>query len=165
MANGETTPDGLAHAQPRSRCRVQTTGAVRRPDGAPTDPTLVLDPWRDAVSDVLPRWADGPDRFGHLVILFSLNRASRRRLPGFARAAEDRLGAPRVGFVATRAPRRDGNRLVVTGIVAWDGDPILDINGDVSRDGGRPDTMGPPWLDDPWAGHDATRGEPPGAVG
>jgi len=182
MAHGETRSDQPALERPRSWYRVQAIGTVGRATGAPADATAFLDPWQEAVLDMLPRWVDGIDGldgFSHLLVLFYLDRATRRRASGAPRAAEDRPGAPPVGFFATRTPRRpnpigiacprllrrDGNRLVVTGIDAWDGTPILDLKGYFPRDEGRPDATVPQWLDDLWERHDAERGAPPEAVG
>jgi tRNA (Thr-GGU) A37 N-methylase len=53
--------------------------------------------------------------------------------------------------------RRDGNRLVVSGIDAWDGTPILDLKGYAPRDELRPEATVPEWLTDLWASHDAQR--------
>lgn len=163
---GETTA--------RSWFRAQAIGWVRRP-GGPHDPGAFLDPWKECQLEILPRWEDGLvgiDDFSHLVVLFYLDRADRRRAPGTRRAAEDAAGLPAVGFFATRTPkrpnpigiacprllRRDGNVLTVTGIDAWDGTPILDIKGYFPRDEGRPDATVPDWLETLWAGHDRDRG-------
>ena len=89
--------------------------------------------------------------------------------------AEGQPALPPVGLVATRTPRRpnpiglacpallrrSGNLLVVSGIDAWDGTPILDVKGYGPRDEGRPDASVPPWLDALWRRHDAERGAPP----
>jgi tRNA (Thr-GGU) A37 N-methylase len=106
------------------------------------------------------------------VVLFYLDRATRRRAVGRRRAAEDAAAAPPVGFFATRTPKRpnpigiacprllrlDGNRLVVAGIDAWEGTPILDVKGYFPRDEGRPEAEVPDWLTALWARHDAERG-------
>ncbi len=156
--------------------RVQAIGTVRRPEGGgPTAPDEFYDPSQETVLDILPRWAAGLlglEGFSHLVVLFYLDRAPRRRAAGAPRPAEDRSGADPVGFFATRTPRRpnpigiacprllrrEGNRLVVAGIDAWDGTPIIDIKGCFPRDEGRPDATIPPWLEDLWAQHDADPG-------
>ena len=154
--------------------RVQAIGWVRRPEGH-TDPEQFLDPWAESVLEVLPKWEDGLagiEDFSHLVVLFYLDRADRRRSSGTPRAAEDASGLPPVGFFSTRTPkrpspigiacprliRREGNRLTVAGIDAWDGTPIIDIKGYYPRDEGRPDATIPAWLEDLWSQHDADRG-------
>ena len=156
--------------------RVQAIGTVRRPGGTP-DPVAFYDPWEETVLEVIPWWTaglDGLEGFSHLVVVFYLDRASRRRTAGRPRAVEDHPAAPPVGFFATRTPRRpnpiglacprllrrEGNRLLVRGIDAWDGTPILDIKGYFPRDELRPDAAVPSWLTALWAAHDAERGAP-----
>jgi tRNA-Thr(GGU) m(6)t(6)A37 methyltransferase TsaA len=160
--------------KPRRWFRVQAIGTVRRPEQE-TAPGEFLDPWAESVLEIEPHWAGGLagiEGFSHLVVLFHLDRAPRRRSVGTPRAAEDAAGASRVGFFATRTPkrpnpigiacprllRREGNRLVVAGIDAWDGTPILDLKGYYPRDEDRPDATVPDWLTALWAGHDAERG-------
>lgn len=154
--------------------RTQAIGWVRRPEGT-TDPGEFLDPWAESVLEISPRWADGLagiEEFSHLVVLFYLDRARRRRAVGNRRAAEDAAGLPPVGFFATRTParpnpigiacpkllRREGNRLIVAGIDAWDATPILDIKGYYPRDENRPDATVPEWLSALWHRHDQERG-------
>ncbi len=153
--------------------RVQAIGWVRRPEGQ-HDPGAFVDPWEECVLEMLPRWEEGLagiEGFSHLVVLFYLDRAERRRAAGTVRAAEDAAGLQPVGFFSTRTPKRpnpigiacprllgrDGNRLTVTGIDAWDGTPILDIKGYFPRDEGRPDATVPDWLSALWARHDRER--------
>ena len=154
--------------------RVQAIGVVHRPERE-TAPGEFLDPWAESVLEIEPRWAgglDGLEGFSHLVVLFYLDRATRRRAVGRPRAAEDATGAPRVGFFATRTPkrpnpigiacprllRRDGTCLVVAGIDARDGTPILDIKGYFPRDEDRPEATAPDRLSALWPRHDAERG-------
>ena len=156
--------------------RVQSIGTIRR-DGVDPDPEAFYDPWVETVIEIDERWVAGLvglDGFSHLVVLFYLDRAQRRRASGKLRAAEDREDAQRVGFFATRTPkrpnpigiacprllRRDGNRLVVTGIDAWPGTPVLDVKGYYPRDELRPDATVPDWLTDLNARHDAERAKP-----
>lgn len=155
--------------------RAQSIGTVRRPGGTPTAPSEFYDPWAETTLEIAPRWADGLagiEEFSHLVVLFWLDRARRRSVAGPVAAAEGRPGGRPVGFFATRTPcrpnplgiacprlfRRDGNRLVVAAIDAWDGTPILDVKGYYLRDESRPDASVPDWLRGLWAGHDAERG-------
>ncbi len=51
-----------------------------------------------------------------------------------------------------------GNRLVDSGIDAWDGTPIIDIKGYYPRDDMRPDARVPHWLETLWRLHDEERG-------
>lgn len=151
--------------------RVQAIGTVRREDAAETAPGEFYDPWREAVIEIDARWApglQGIEGFSHLVVLFYLDRATRRRSAGVPRGAEQRPDLPPVGFFATRTPkrpnpfgiacprllRREGNRLIVVGIDAWDGSPVLDLKGYSPRDELRADATVPDWLERLWAIHD-----------
>ncbi|MDQ3044805.1 MAG: TrmO family methyltransferase [Chloroflexota bacterium] len=95
-------------------------------------------------------------------------------MAGPLRQPENRANLPAIGFFSTRTPRRpnpigiscprllrrEGNRLTVTGIDAWDGTPILDLKGYFPRDENRPDATIPDWLEMLWAHHDEERGRP-----
>lgn len=154
--------------------RVQQIGTVRREEGPPPDPAAFYDPFAETVLEILPRWEaglDGLEGFSHLVVLFWLDRATRLRTAA-PRPAEGRDGLPPVGVFATRSPRRpnpigiacprllrrDGRRLVVCGIDAWDGTPILDLKGYYPRDESRPEATVPVWLSALSRIHDAERG-------
>lgn len=167
----------LDRIPPRRWFRVQSIGTVIRP-GQPADPAAFIDPWQEVTLVIDERWADGLaelEGFSHLVVIFYLDRATRRRSSGPRRAAEDQTGALPVGFFSTRTPKRpnpigmscprllrhDGCRLVVTGIDAWDGTPILDIKGYYPRDETRVDATVPDWLAQLWASHDRDRGPRP----
>jgi tRNA (adenine37-N6)-methyltransferase len=153
------------------RFRVQSIGTVRRPGTAETGPGEFFDPWQESILEIDSRWAaglDGLEEFSHLVVLFYLDRMPRRRTAGTPRKPEDHPDTPEVGFFATRTPkrpnpigiacprliRREGNRLVVAGIDAWDGTPILDVKGYYLRDELRPDATAPDWLLRLWSRHD-----------
>ncbi len=154
--------------------RVQAIGTVRRTDTSGSAPGDYVDPWREAVLEIDPRWEPGLEEiegFSHLVVVFYLDRAKRRRSAGSPRPPEHDPDFPPVGFFATRTPerpnpigiscprlvRRDGNRLIVTGIDAWDGTPILDLKGYYPRDEMRPDATVPAWLERLWQRHDQER--------
>ncbi len=157
------------------RFTVRPIGWVRRPV-LPPDPApgAFFDPEPEAVLDILPRWAaglEGIEDFSHLLVVFWLDRAERpRRLAGPMRP-EGRDGMPPVGLFATRSPRRpnpigiatprllrrEGNRLIVSGIDAWGGTPIVDIKGYYPRDDMRPDARVPGWLEALWRLHDGER--------
>ena len=64
-----------------------------------------------------------------------------------------------------RLPRCEGNRLLVTGIDAWDGIPSLDLEGYSPRDELRPDAVVPDRLRALWSAHDAWRGTADGGHG
>jgi tRNA-Thr(GGU) m(6)t(6)A37 methyltransferase TsaA len=153
------------------RFRVQSIGTVRRSGTGETEPGEFFDPWQESILEIDPRWAaglDGLEDFSHLVVLFYLDRISRRRTAGSPRKPEDHPETKPVGFFATRTPkrpnpigiacprliRREGNRLIVAGIDAWDGTPILDVKGYYLRDELRPDATAPDWLQRLWSSHD-----------
>jgi tRNA-Thr(GGU) m(6)t(6)A37 methyltransferase TsaA len=155
--------------------RMRPIGYLERPGVIEVDPEVFYDPAAESVLAIDERWADGLigiDSYSHLVVLFALDRAKRRRSVGVARPAEGREGAEPVGFFATRTPkrpnpigiacprllRRDGNRLTVTGIDAWPGTPILDVKGYTARDELRPEATMPNWLLALWEKHDEERG-------
>jgi tRNA-Thr(GGU) m(6)t(6)A37 methyltransferase TsaA len=152
--------------------RVQQIGVVHRADQA--GPDEFLDPAAESVIRVDPRWEAGLagiEEFSHLVILFQLDRAERRRSAGEPMRPEGREDLPPVGFFATRTPRRpnpigigcprliqrDGRDLHVTGLDAWDGTPVLDLKGYYPRDEQRSDATVPEWLTTLWQQHDAER--------
>lgn len=155
--------------------RVQSIGYVRRPGSGETAPDEFFDPWQESILEIDRRWDDGLtgiEEFSHLVVLFYLDRAQRRRTAGEPRQAEDAAGLVPVGFFSTRTPkrpnpigiacprllRRDRNRLFVAGIDAWDGTPIIDIKGYYPRDEQRADATVPGWLELLWSRHDVERG-------
>lgn len=155
--------------------RTQSIGYVRRPGTGETTRNEFFDPWQESILEVDDRWADGLigiEEFSHLVVLFYLDRAQRRRTAGVPRQAEDAHGLTPVGFFSTRTPkrpnpigiacpqliRREDRRLFVRGIDAWDGTPILDIKGYYPRDENRPDAAVPSWLELLWSRHDEERG-------
>lgn len=166
--------------------RVQEIGSIRRSD--PADEGSWFDPARPAIIRIDPRWEGGLlgiEEFSHVLVLFYLDRAKRRRTVGAPVHPEGRMEEPAVGFFATRTPRRpnpigisyprlirrDGCDLHVSGIDAWDGTPVIDLKGYYPRDELRPDATVPAWLTELWRRHDAERGavaqEPtdPGAFG
>lgn len=166
---------GATMANDKRWFRVQAIGTVRRPGTGETRRDEFFDPWQESILEIDERWVDGLigiEEFSHLVVLFYLDRAERRRTAGEPRQAEDVHGLTPVGFFSTRTPkrpnpigiacpkleRREGNRLIVHGIDAWDGTPILDIKGYYPRDEQRPDATVPGWLELLWSRHDEERG-------
>jgi tRNA-Thr(GGU) m(6)t(6)A37 methyltransferase TsaA len=162
-------------ATPRRSFRMSPIGTVERPGAAEPAPDEFYDPAAETLLVIDKRWEDGLvgiEGFSHLVVLFAFDRAERRRVAGAPRPAEGRERGEPVGFFATRTPkrpnpigmscprllRRQGNCLVVTGIDAWPGTPILDLKGYSPRDELRPDATVPRWLLDLWRLHDTERG-------
>lgn len=156
--------------------RAVPIGFIRRSDGiSETSQESFLDPAVPSEIVIDDHWsADlaGIEEFSHLVVLFWFDRAERRRQPGKLLRPEGRADMPEIGFFATRTPRRpnpimiccprllgrDGNRLLVTGLDAWDGTPVLDVKGYLPRDEQRPDATIPDWQTRLNAIHAAERG-------
>jgi formylmethanofuran dehydrogenase subunit E len=94
---------------------------------------------RESVIEVFPAYAEGlhdVELHSHLIVLYWLDRSDRATLkatpPGtgkehgvFATRSPDRPNP--IGFAVADLIRRDGNRLVVRGLDALDGTPLLDL--------------------------------------
>jgi tRNA (adenine37-N6)-methyltransferase len=94
---------------------------------------------RESVIEVFPAFAGGlqdVELHPHLIVLYWLDRSDRDALkatpPGtgkehgvFATRSPDRPNP--IGFAVANLIRRDGNRLVVRGLDALNGTPLLDI--------------------------------------
>jgi tRNA-Thr(GGU) m(6)t(6)A37 methyltransferase TsaA len=153
--------------------RVQSIGSIHRSDHP--DPEAFLDPAKPSTIRIEPPWEaglTGIEQFSHLVVLFYLDRARRRRTTDAPVHLRGRDGGQAVGFFGTRTPRRpnpigvacprlirrEGPELHVTGLDAWDGTPVIDLKGYYPRDEMRPDATVPDWLTALWLRHDAERG-------
>jgi tRNA-Thr(GGU) m(6)t(6)A37 methyltransferase TsaA len=130
---------------------------------------------RQAEIQVDSCWVDaleGLDGFSHIWVLWWLDRfdtppASPKVHP------EGRQDVPAVGLFATRSPRRPnplaitavrlrechGSRLVVEGLDACEGSPVLDIKPYLRRGDQIDDVQSPEWLERLWRIHDAERDE------
>lgn len=154
--------------------RVQSIGTILRPDNPGGVAGAFFDPSQRCIVEIDERWQDGLlgiEDYSHLVVLFFLDRATRRRSAGKPGGAQGNDALPPVGFFATRTPKRpnpigiscprlidrDGRRLTVEGLDAWHGTPVLDIKGYSPRDELRADWHVPEWLEFLWAEHDQTR--------
>jgi len=94
---------------------------------------------RESVIVVFPEYLDGLqdlEAHPHIIVLYWLDRSERATLkatpPGtgrehgvFATRSPDRPNP--IGFAVADLVRRDGNRLVVRGLDALDGTPLLDL--------------------------------------
>ena len=156
-----------------SRFEVVPIGHVERPDSQ-LEPSEFFDPARESVIIIEPKWEaglTGLEEYSHIVVLFWLDRAERPTDAPALRPAEGRAALPPVGLFAIRTPcrpnpigvsvarllHRDGNRLHVTGLDAWNGTPVLDLKGYNLRDDMRPDATHPAWLERLWGIHDSER--------
>ena len=155
------------------RFEVRPIGVVTRP-GSEATPGVYFDPDQESVIVIDPIWESaltGIEEYSHLIVLFWLDRAERPESAPELFQPDGRDDLPSVGLFATRTPRRpnpigmacprlirrDGNRLVVRGIDAWDGTPIIDIKGYAPRDDTRADAEVPDWLNRLWKTHDEER--------
>lgn len=111
--------------------------------------------------EIDPRWApalDGLEEFSHIWVLFYLHHSSTTEIPLHIHP-QNRAELPLVGLLATRTPhrpnpigmtavrliRREGNRLHVLGLDAYNGTPILDLKPYIPA-GDRIDAQTPPWV-------------------
>lgn len=102
--------------------------------------------WAEVISRLVLRPAlapalDGVEGFSHLLVLFWLHRVARSARRRLRLHPRDRLDLPEVGVFATRTQHRpnpigatvvellgrEGATLVVRGLDALDGTPIIDI--------------------------------------
>ena len=114
---------------------------------------------------------DGVEEFSHIVVLFWLDGPRDMQTPLKVRP-EAREDMPLVGVFATRAPvrpnpigltavellGRDGNVLLVRGLDAYDGTPVLDIKPYLIRGDMKPEASVPKWLQRLWEEQDAPDG-------
>lgn len=154
--------------------RVQSIGTVERPGADESTEDQFLDPWEPSTIVIDSRWEPalaGIEGFSHLVVLFYLDRKPRARTAGTEEPAERAEGLEPVGMFATRSPKRpnpigiacpelisrEGNRLLIRGIDAWDNTPVIDIKGYYPPDELRPDATVPLWLSELWTRHQVER--------
>jgi tRNA-Thr(GGU) m(6)t(6)A37 methyltransferase TsaA len=130
--------------------------------------------WESLVSEVVieEQYAaalEGIDEFSHLWVIFWLHQ--RDREVTLKVHPEGRQELPEVGVLATRSPRRPtpiamtavqllerrGHILVVRGLDALDGTPVLDIKPYLVRGDSVAEATVPDWLQRLWQMHDAER--------
>jgi len=130
--------------------------------------------WEELVSEVVieEQYAaalEGIEEFSHVWVLFWLHQRDREVI--LKVHPEGRPELPEVGVLATRSPRRPtplamtavrllerrGNVLVVRGLDALDGTPVLDIKPYLVRGDLIAEATVPGWLQRLWQLHDAER--------
>ena len=116
-------------------------------------------------------WAealDGLEGFSHIWVLWWIDRFDEPPETQHVHP-EGRSEMPLVGLFATRSPRRpcpigmtavrllerDGRRLLVEGLDAFEGTPVLDIKPYLRRGDLIPEAGAPEWLERLWQIHDA----------
>jgi tRNA (adenine37-N6)-methyltransferase len=116
-------------------------GVVQNEVAEPTD-----EGWGEVVSEVvldemLADGLDGIEEYSHVLILYWMHRAAEAEPVRMRRRPQGRQDMPEVGIFAQRARhrpnpigvtavkllRREGNRLVVQGLDAINGTPVVDV--------------------------------------
>ena len=116
-------------------------GVIHAPVNEPTD-----EGWGAVVSEVvldeaLADGLDGIEEFSHVLVLFWMHRAGEAEPMRMRRRPQGRQDMPEVGIFAQRARHRpnpigatavkllgrNGNRLMVQGLDAINGTPVLDV--------------------------------------
>jgi len=122
--------------------------------------------WAGVVSEVvldetLAHGLDGIEEFSHVLILYWMHRAAEAEPVRMRRRPRGRPDMPEVGIFAQRARhrpnpigvtavrllKRDGNRLVVQGLDAIDGTPVVDVKPYVPAYDAAPSPRTAEWVD------------------
>lgn len=142
----------------------QSSQGNGEPEGTHTAEITIDPAWADAL--------DGIDEFSHIWVLWWIDRSGDPPATCYVHP-ERRAELPLVGFFATRSPHRpfpvgltavrllahEGGRLVVEGLDAYEGTPVLDIKPYLRRGDCIPEAVMPDWLKKLWRIHDAEHGE------
>ncbi len=149
-------PDSLFAVKPIGRV---LRGRARDAEG---------DRWEEAESEIEidPAWQDALDgiaEFSHLWVIWWLDDTDDAPIP-LRVHPQRRPDLPLVGLFATRSPRRpnpiaitavsllarEGDRLRVQGLDAFEGSAVLDLKPYLSRGDQIPDSHHPEWLNRLW---------------
>jgi tRNA-Thr(GGU) m(6)t(6)A37 methyltransferase TsaA len=133
---------------------VVRNGVTRPPDEGWTKviSELVIEP---GLSEAL----DNLDQFSHLIVLYWMHRRESRKVP-LKVHPKGRVELPLVGLLATRSPdrpnplgqtvvrllERRGNVLVVEGLDAFDGTPVIDLKPYLPQNDFVAGAEVPPWI-------------------
>jgi tRNA-Thr(GGU) m(6)t(6)A37 methyltransferase TsaA len=131
--------------------------------------------WEKRISEIEidPAWAealDGIEAFSHIWIVWWLNRFDEPPTSPHVHP-EGRAEMPLVGLFATRSPRRpnpiamtavrllerQGTRIHIEGLDAFEGTPVIDIKPYLRRGDHIPEATMPDWLEKLWSLHDEER--------
>ena len=130
--------------------------------------------WEASAAEVVvdPAFAsglDGIEDFSHVIVICWLDRIDEPQRRTLKAHPQNRQDLPEVGVFATRSPRRPNpvsitvvalrerrnNRLVVEGLDAVDGTPVLDIKPYLPREDSVPDARVAWWINKLWEDLDA----------
>ncbi len=141
---------------------IEPIGIVKSPVKEPIDEN-----WRQVIAEIqlidsLAPGLKGLDRFSHLIIVFFMHQYSFTPATDLVRRPQERADMPEVGIFAQRAKHRPnpigitavelielrGPVLVVRGLDAIDGTPVLDIKPYVPAFDSRPTAVVPIWIEE-----------------
>ncbi len=140
---------------------LEPIGVVKSPVKEPIDEN-----WRQVIAeihlnDLLAPGLKGLDRFSHIIVVFFMHQSSFAPATDLVRRPQERADMPEVGIFAQRAKHRPnpigitvvelievrGSVLVVRGLDAINGTPVLDIKPYVPVFDSRPTAVVPMWIE------------------
>jgi tRNA-Thr(GGU) m(6)t(6)A37 methyltransferase TsaA len=111
-----------------------------------SEPQRGMGEWNDVISEIvinedMSEYLDGLEEFSHILVIFWMHKSPVKGSPPSKVHPMGRADLPLVGLLATRAPyrpnslgvstvkllERRGNILIVKGLDALDGTPVIDI--------------------------------------
>jgi tRNA-Thr(GGU) m(6)t(6)A37 methyltransferase TsaA len=140
---------------------IEPIGVVKSPVKDPVDEN-----WGEVIAEVhvkhsLARGLTGMDRFSHVMVVFFMHQYTFPPATDLIRRPQERADMPELGIFAQRAKHRPnpigitavelievrGNVLVVKGLDAIDGTPVLDLKPYVPTFDSRPKAVVPEWIE------------------
>ena len=140
---------------------LEPIGVVKSPVKEPIDEN-----WRQVIAeihlnDLLAPGLKGLDRFSHIIVVFFMHQSSFAPATDLVRRPQERADMPEVGIFAQRAKHRPNpigitavelievrvSVLVVRGLDAINGTPVLDIKPYVPVFDSRPTAVVPMWIE------------------
>ena len=140
---------------------IESIGIVRSPIKVPID-----EKWGQVIAEIqladsLAPGLTGIEQFSHIIVIFFMHQYTFAPATHLIRRPQERADMPEVGIFAQRAKHRPnpigitavelierrGGVLVVKGLDAIDGTPVLDIKPYVPAFDGRPTAIVPEWID------------------
>ena len=140
---------------------LEPIGVVKSPVKEPTDEN-----WGQVIAEIhlddsLAPGLKGLDRFSHIIVVFFMHQSSFAPATDLVRRPQERVDMPEAGIFTQRAKHRPnpigitavelievrGSVLVVKGLDAIDGTPVLDIKPYVPSFDSRPTAVVPMWIE------------------